>query len=173
MQPTTRRNSLRRGFTLVELLVVIGIIVILMGMSIKGIQYVLRMRDETKARVQITLLATALDSYKATYGVYPAGDGSPESSVVLRTELYPAQGAVDGDKVFLSHLGPTNGQGWGGSGPVLDPFKNTATDKDGKTTMSAYRYRSPGLHNVADFDLWSPGHDGVEGTGDDLTNWTK
>jgi general secretion pathway protein G len=166
----TRQTSLRAGFTLVEMLVVIAIIVVLMGMSIKGIQLVLRIRDESKARTQITLLAAALDNYKATYGVYPPGDGSAESSTVLRTELYPAQGAVDGDKVFLSQLGQANSQGWGGTGPVLDPFKNI----DSKTSArSAYRYRSPGVNNVSDFDLWSFGEDGVEGTGDDLTNWTK
>jgi general secretion pathway protein G len=161
MKPTTRADSWRSGFTLVELLVVIAIIVILSGMSLVGFQRVMRLRDEAKARVQITLLATALDGYKATYGVYPPGDGEEGSSSILRTELYPAKGAADGDKVFLPHLAPANNQGWGGTGPVVDPFKGN------------FRYRSPGTRNVSDFDLWSLGHDGEEGTGDDITNWTN
>jgi len=161
MKSTTRADLRRSGFTLVELLVVIGIIVILSGMSLMGFQRVMRLRDDAKTRVQITLLATALDGYKATYGVYPPGDGGPTSTAVLRTELFPAKGAADGDKVFLPDLAPTNNQGWGGTGPVVDPFKNN------------FRYRSPGTRNVSDFDLWSLGHDGVEGTGDDITNWTN
>lgn len=172
MKLTSRLTPRRSGFTLVELLVVMAIIVILMAISVGGIQRVMRLRDESKARVQISLLATALDSYKATYGVYPPGTGD---STVLRTELYPAQGAADGDKVFLSHLAPTNSQGWGRSGPVLDPFKNLVKNPDPTKPddFSSYQYRSPGLKNVADFDLWSFGADGKDGTPDDITNWTN
>lgn len=159
----------RRGFTLVELLIVIMIIMVLAGLTVGAIRLVMRMRDEAKAKVQIELLATALDSYKATYGVYPPGDGSATSSEGLRTALYPPQGAADGDKVFLQQLAPSNGQGWGASGPILDPFK-TFQDSGGTKVQSSYRYRSPGTRNL-DFDIWSFGQDGVEGTGDDITNW--
>jgi general secretion pathway protein G len=162
---TTRRRR-HEGFTLIEILIVMMIIMILAGMTLGGIALVQRMRDEAKAKVQIGLLATALDGYKAVYGAYPAGDGSATSTTLLRTELYPAEGALEGDKVFLSDLGQVNGQGWGGSGPILDPFKNIGSDG----VASAYRYRSPGTHNV-DFDLWSFGQDGIENTGDDIKNW--
>ena len=34
-----------------------------------------------------------------------------------------------------------------------------------------YKYRYPGTHNTATFDVWSLGPDGQEGTEDDITNW--
>jgi general secretion pathway protein G len=34
-----------------------------------------------------------------------------------------------------------------------------------------YRYRCPGKHNTAGYDLWSAGPDGKDGTNDDITNW--
>ncbi|MCX7661291.1 MAG: type II secretion system protein GspG, partial [Candidatus Omnitrophica bacterium] len=35
-----------------------------------------------------------------------------------------------------------------------------------------YRYRSPGQYRQ-DYDLYSLGRDGQEGTADDITNWEK
>lgn len=34
-----------------------------------------------------------------------------------------------------------------------------------------YRYRYPGTHNPAGFDLWSAGPDQREGSADDIKNW--
>lgn len=51
-----------------------------------------------------------------------------------------------------------------GKGPYLkrkpiDPWKRP------------YKYKSPGTHNTEDYDLYSLGPDGQEGSGDDITNW--
>lgn len=51
-----------------------------------------------------------------------------------------------------------------GKGPYLkrspqDPWKK------------AYKYKSPGAHNTEDYDLYSLGPDGQEGTSDDIGNW--
>jgi general secretion pathway protein G len=42
----------------------------------------------------------------------------------------------------------------------LDPWKNP------------YQYRYPGTHNDPGYDLYSKGSDGVDGSEDDITNWT-
>lgn len=52
----------------------------------------------------------------------------------------------------------------GGKGPYLkrkplDPWKKP------------YSYKTPGAHNTEDYDLYSLGQDGEEGTEDDITNW--
>ena len=44
---------------------------------------------------------------------------------------------------------------------LLDPWKNK------------YIYRQPGKRNKESFDLYSLGSDGVEGGGDDVTNWDE
>ena len=36
-----------------------------------------------------------------------------------------------------------------------------------------YQYACPGSHNPDSFDVWSFGPDGVNGTPDDIGNWTK
>jgi general secretion pathway protein G len=57
-------------------------------------------------------------------------------------------------------------KGEDGKGPYLE---NTRTlPKDPWT--NEYRYIAPGEKNP-DFDLWSPGPDGVSGTEDDIGNW--
>jgi general secretion pathway protein G len=158
MKTTIGAPGLRRaGFTLIELLVVIAIILVLAGLTIGAMALVQRIRDESKAQVQISLLSTGLDSYKAEMGAYPPGNGDADSTVSLREDLYPPA-TPENQRVYLSDLGPSNGQGWGVAGAILDPYRNP------------YRYRSPGVNNP-DFDLWSLGHDGVEGTGDDINNW--
>lgn len=35
----------------------------------------------------------------------------------------------------------------------------------------AYKYKTPGVHNTEDYDLYSLGPDGQEGNSDDVTNW--
>lgn len=51
-----------------------------------------------------------------------------------------------------------------GKGPYLektplDPWRNK------------YQYRFPGVHRPTSYDLFSMGHDGREGTEDDIANW--
>jgi general secretion pathway protein G len=42
---------------------------------------------------------------------------------------------------------------------AIDPWKNP------------YKYRSPGIHGVLGFDIWSAGKDGQDGTDDDVSSW--
>ena len=58
---------------------------------------------------------------------------------------------------------PAESQNW--KGPYLK--KGPPTDPWG----SAYAYRFPGLHNLDSYDLFSPGPDKQEGSGDDINNW--
>jgi hypothetical protein len=56
------------------------------------------------------------------------------------------------------------------SGEWRGPFLNNPAllkDKWGRD----YRYVSPGRHHADEYDLWSVGADGVDGTPDDVGNW--
>jgi len=66
------RNSAIKGFTLLELLVVLAIIALLMG--VVGPQVMKHLgTSKTKAvKVQIEDLSLALDMYKLDVGVYPS-----------------------------------------------------------------------------------------------------
>ncbi len=60
---------------------------------------------------------------------------------------------------------PSGLDGWSG------PYLERAIPKD--AWGHPYIYRYPGQHSGVDFDLYSAGPDGQEGTDDDIVNWEK
>jgi len=156
----------RPGFTLVEVLTVIVIIMILAGLVVGGMALAKEKQNRDKAKVQIHLLANALEQYKADFGKYPENDAAPGT---LATEkLYEAlyyNGANEPDKfkIYLAELNPlANKQGWieykgsktvntvpqPGEVKIIDPWKKE------------YLYRTGAAAANPDFDLWSMGKDG-------------
>ena len=69
----------RRNFTLVELLVVIGIIAVLAGMLMAGIMYAPAKAQKAKAQAEITTLVNAIKQYESAYGVLPIPSGALSS----------------------------------------------------------------------------------------------
>lgn len=154
----------RWGFTLVELLVVITIIVILAGLTMGGYSFIIRKQADEKTRIQIALLEKALEDYKLDNSVYPP-------STTGTRELYEALykngiGPSPTGKIHLAELDPNNDKyGWiqntSGVIRIIDPFG------------AEYIYRrgdDPDAKNP-DFDLASKGKDGVIGTADDIDNY--
>jgi prepilin-type N-terminal cleavage/methylation domain-containing protein len=166
----TSRSSRRRissGFSFMELIVVVAIIVVLAGLTVGGFNLVNQKNAREKAKVQIKLLENALEAYQSDNRSYPpsldpAGDRGDE---VLYKFLYVDgfEARDNGGVIYLPELDPNNnafsgtgkgGQAWmqgvGAQARILDPWGNF------------YRYRSgesPGAQNP-DFDLWSAGADG-------------
>jgi general secretion pathway protein G len=138
---------MRRGFTLIELLVVIivlGLLATLVGPRILG--RVTEAKSAT-ARTQLSLLETALDSYKLDVGSYPTSE----------------QGLDALEKVPTREPVPIN---W--RGPYLR--HDVPNDPWGRP----YIYKSPGEHNPTSFDLSTLGRDGQpggQGEDADFMNW--
>ncbi len=61
----------RLGFTLVEMLAVIGIIVLLVGILLPTIMSARRNAEKNAVRMELQTIALALDAYKADFGDYP------------------------------------------------------------------------------------------------------
>jgi general secretion pathway protein G len=129
----------QRGFTLIELMVVVVILGILAGMIVPKVMDRPEQAKRTKAGVDIDALAQALKLYKLDTGRYP----SIEQGLTALLEP-PSTGVL--------------AKNW--KGPYLD--KN-ATPKD--PWDNDYVYISPGLHG--DFDIMSYGADGEPGGEDD------
>lgn len=66
-RPVAKRN----GFTLVELLTVVAIILILAGIVVGVQRGVYASQANARAKAEIQTIATALEQYKAAYGTYP------------------------------------------------------------------------------------------------------
>ena len=137
----------QRGFTLIELMVVIVILGILAGLIVPRIMGEPDKAKKLKARMQIESIGTALKMYKLDNGNYP----STEQGLQALVEP-PSSGDV-----------PKNWRkgGYLEKGKVpKDPWGND------------FVYLSPGIHD--DFDLISYGADGSSGGEDkdtDINSW--
>ena len=67
----TRRPRIS-GFTLVELLVVMVVIVFLMGLIFGGIKSAMHIAACAHAKQDVKSLVGAIDAYRAEYGTFPA-----------------------------------------------------------------------------------------------------
>jgi general secretion pathway protein G len=141
------RQRKARGFTLIEMLVVIAIIATLAAMVGPAIFRNVGDAKSSAAHSQIELYALALNSYRLDNDVFPTQEQGLES---LRT--LPTSGEA-----------PRN---W--RGPYLS--KIVSPDPWGRP----YVYVSPGRANPSAFDLYTLGRDGrVGGEGEDadVTSW--
>lgn len=62
---------MKKGFTLIEMLVVIGIIVILLGATISGYSKMVRSAEDTRARELVSNVTTALQALYVREGQWP------------------------------------------------------------------------------------------------------
>jgi prepilin-type N-terminal cleavage/methylation domain-containing protein len=153
------RNS---GFSLIELLVVVSIIVILAGITIGVMSQVNAKRDISTTSKNIGMVRTKLEAFYNEQGYYPVGQNATSACVYK---------ALSGD--------PT-GQGTDPTGTIYWPELNEDRNPALVTTFQGFRvildgfgqslrYRSANdtngnpvqnVKNDGDFDLWSIGPDG-------------
>lgn len=137
----------RRGFTLLELLVVVTVIAILASLVSPMVLRNVSDAKQTSALAQIESLGLALEQYRLDNDDFPT---TAQGLASLR------------DRPTAAPI-PRN---W--RGPYLR--KSVPVDPWNR----AFIYRSPGTVNPESYDLLSPGRDGRDGgTGDDadITSW--
>ena len=79
-----RRNN---AFTLIELIVVIGVIIILTGLVLSTVGYARKKGARARAETEIAAMSAACESYKADNGIYPRG---PATAITIGTVTIPA-----------------------------------------------------------------------------------
>jgi len=143
-RPRTRRRG-ERGFTLVEILVVITIIGLIMGLVGPRVLNYLTESKAKAAKIQIESFASALDLFFLDAGRYPSGSEG-------LTALVQRPGSISG----------WNGPYLKGGLVPADPWGNP------------YIYRSPGQRGAYDIvSFGADGQEGGTGTAGDITSWTR
>ena len=140
------RRPFRRGFTLIEILVVIVVIAILATLVAPNVFQHVGTAKMTTAKSQIEMMASALDAYRLDTGTYPNTAQGLQALQELPT--------IDP---------PTNWRG---------PYLRKAVPLD--PWGHPYVFVSPGEVNPKGFDLISYGADGKlggEGEDADVLSW--
>ena len=100
-------NTTEKGFTLVELMITIAILVVIVGIAIPAYNGYIREARLGAARANIEPLRLALESHWLDNTVYVAGDWDPNGSKTLENTL---DWKPDGDKdLFVYNVTPING----------------------------------------------------------------
>jgi general secretion pathway protein G len=134
-----------RGFTLVEILVVITIIALIMALAGPRVLNYLTESKTKAAKIQIESLASTLDLYFLDTGQYPTSS--------------------EGLSALMQRPGST--MAW--NGPYL---KGNAVPND--PWGRPYVYRSPGQHGTYDIISYgADGQEGGTGAAADITSWTR
>lgn len=138
---STIRKRVAAGFTLLEMVIVLGIIAVLLGGSIALIQGVGEGAKITQVKADFQSIGSALRTYKINGGNYPTTQQGLKA-LVERPTTTPKP---DDWTQLMTRL-PT------------DPWKNP------------YGYKFPGSKNPSEFEIISIGPDMKEGTEDDRSS---
>jgi type II secretion system protein G len=165
-----RKLKFTQGFTLIELITVMVIILIIAGLMIGVGGSAREAAKKRKAEVMIGSLEVAISMYDADTGQYPPDNEQTSSCESLYDHLINENHRPDDDGTIT----PPEIAGW--RGPYME-----FNDRDlniGQTAIvdpwgNAYEYAvGPATGNTNSFNLWSYGPDGPTGTtGDDIYNW--
>ena len=144
--PTFPRQSScvsRRGFTLMEMLIVLSIIALLMGLVIYKVSDLTTSARPERVHADLLTFKEMLASYQLENGSLPTTE--------------------QGIKVLWEK--PT-------IEPVPTRWRKLMDDEVVDPWGHPYVYRNPGRHNPDGYDLFSMGEDGQPDTEDDIGNWS-
>src|SRR5438105_494389 len=98
---SNRRAAHSRGFTLVELMIVIGVILALLAIGVPMIGRAYRQAVRHRMAGDLQTIATALEAYKQDFGDYPRNDdGYSDSTLLYDTLMQPvAKRYINGQPV--------------------------------------------------------------------------
>ena len=140
-RPSASNHHLRRGFTLIEIIVVVTIIAILAGIIAPRIMQNVGKAKESRAKSEAKQIAQLITTYMLDMQMSRLDDDFDLESLLLVPD-----------------------DGGGPNGPYLQK-RGALVDPWGRP----YEIRIPGDVNF-DFDVVSLGEDGEMGTEDDITN---
>lgn len=137
-----RRVRSRAAFTLVEMVLVLGIIALLVGAGIFQLTGVLDSGKEKRVKADITTFMGALSTYELSNGVLPTS----EQGLMALTERPSSRPVPANWRPYLKR-------------PLQDPWGHP------------YNYRRPATKDKGPYDIYSNGPDEQPDTADDIGSW--
>jgi len=179
------RTSVRRGFSLIELLIVLAILVLLASLVAPRLLGSREKANIDAAKTQISLFKSTLEIYSLHNSGYP----TTEQGLKALIERPSGDSGIGGDDAFggeedfgadedladldldeegdeMDEDGGSSNSNW--QGPYIKADK---LPKD--PWGSSYRYEYPGQNNkIGEPDIWSLGPDRKDNTEDDIVSWS-
>ena len=145
MQRSRKRDS-TQGFTLVEMLVVLAILVLVVSMVVPRVIGSQKKADMRTAKIQIGRIRSALEGYAADVKQFPTTEQGLTALVERPSDLEESRQ-------------------WEG------PYFDADLPKD--PWGHEFQYQYPPTHTRGDSpEIWSMGPDGEDNTEDDICSWT-
>jgi general secretion pathway protein G len=173
------RMSDRRGFTLVEMMIVIAVVLILASLMVGLIVVITDRAHYTKTEAVVKMLDDACKNYKQQYNTYPANDKGDSRCFHYylgqeRTIQLDTDSGVKTKRPPILEF----------KADMLDLPENTAPDaRNPAPVIDAWgqkvQYKNPGQYNSKHVDIWSSGKNGkdeldpTDKNFDDVVNWMK
>lgn len=166
--PSGRRQV--AGFTLLELLTVVLIILVLAGVLVGVAEYLRARSSVNTARAQLAALGAAIEAFKADNGYYPTstiyrisarGLAEVTNSWLLCAQLTQPKPYLKTDSGMITkqHGLTVLRDPWGNPWNYFRPVTNEPWQTVNLPNKASYVLG--GLVNIASYDLWSYGPDGV------------
>ena len=135
-----KRKQLQQGFTLLEIMIVVSIIVILLGLAISKMGNPTGFAKDTAVRADVQSISTQLKLYESMNGFYPTTDQG------LQALVSPPESEPRPNRWYQL-------------------FKEVPKDP----WQSPYVYKGPGQKHPESYDLYSAGPDRKPETADDVS----
>ncbi|GJM19061.1 MAG: type II secretion system protein GspG [Phycisphaeraceae bacterium] len=151
MTPRQMHGYARTGFTLIEILIVLAIVVMISGLAAVALFGQREKADVQATQINLGTIGDALDAFRLDYRRYP----TDEEGVAVLWDREQLDADAESSSWIKYLEDPSPRDVWGNAWGYAQESEDYEPDEENPAA-------------VAPYDLWSNGPDGEEGTDDDI-----